>query len=114
MGRAMGQEMKQRSHLDLAPDADVHTTLRWGNADLFSSNDAVEMLDRCEKRGVTVLGIEGFRIENNRRIPDPTAIADYSALAQAPDRSRASIDAARKFVASFRQSDLLFEFELQE
>ena len=106
--------MKQGLPGELSPDAHILPTLRWRNADLFSPADAAEMLDRCEKRGVTVLGIEGFRIGNDQRVPDPTAIADYSALAQARDRSRRSIDAARKFISSFAQTDLLFEFELQE
>jgi hypothetical protein len=113
-GRPMGQEMKQGSPRELPPDANIRPTLRWRNADLFSPADAAEMLDGCEKRGVTVLGIEGFRIGNDRCFPDPTAIADYSTLAQARDRSRRSIDAARKFIRSFAQRDMLFEFELQE
>ena len=71
--------MKQGSSRDhvLSPDANIPPTLRLRKADLFSSADAAEMLDICEKQGVTVLGIEGFRIGNGQRVPDPTAIADY-------------------------------------
>ena len=105
--------MTRQAHADLSMETTVKPTLRWGETDLFSAADAAKLLDYCERNRVTVLGIEGFLVKDNRRVPDMRAIADYSELDRTHDGSRLSVGAARKFLTSIGNSDLLFEFELK-
>jgi hypothetical protein len=105
--------MTREAHADVHMETTVTPTLRWGSAELFSAADVPRLLDYCERNNVTVLGIEGFLVKDNRRVPHAGAIADYSELDRVRDGSQLSVDAARNFFASIGNSDLLFEFELK-
>lgn len=113
MDCTVGLKMTRETHAGLHRETAVTPTVRWESVELFSAADAPRLLDYCERNNVTVLGIEGFLVKDNKRVPDTGAIADYSELDRTHDGSRRSVAAARKFLASIGNSDLLFEFELK-
>ncbi|MCE1190633.1 MAG: hypothetical protein LWW96_00620 [Acidovorax sp.] len=88
----------------------------WGEVALFSLSDAALLLDYCSDNGLAVLGVEGFRIEGNHRIPDVDAIADFSGLMKVSSTSFAerSIAAMREFLKMLPQDGEMLEFVLVE
>ena len=76
---------------------------------MIATKDAETLLDECEVRGVTVLGIEGLRLQVGATVPDMNAIADFSYVSS----SSASIVAARRFVRTLGTSDLFLDFVLR-
>lgn len=88
----------------------------WGKVALFSLPDAALLMDYCANRGIAVLGVEGFRLEGNQRIPDLDAIADFSELMSTsstlfPERS---VTAMKAFFRLMPQDGVLLEFVLVE
>lgn len=89
-------------------------TLWWGNVALFSLPDAKLLMNYCANNRIAVLGVEGFRLEGNYRIPDMQTIADFSEMmamsgASFPERS---IMAMREFFKLMQQDGLFLEFVL--
>lgn len=63
-----------------------------------------------------MLGVEGFRLEGNQRIPDLDAIADFSELLSVwgMSFSQRSISAMREFFMFMPQDGVMLEFVLVE
>ncbi len=102
--------MKEFVFLGFGPEP----TRLWGGTPLFNLSDSHELLNYCDTRDAAVLGIEGFKIVGDKRIPDLDCIADFSALAVAareafPALSRKS---ARDFIESISDRDIFLEFVL--
>lgn len=88
----------------------------WGETPLFDLASGRKLLDFCDERGAAVLGIEGFRIFGDKRVPDLDCIADFSALYLTaregfPAMSRES---ARAFLDSISDPEIYLEFLLVE
>lgn len=85
----------------------------WGSTPLFKLNNGRELLDYCDKHDAAILGIEGFKITGDKRIPDLGCIADFSALTSAGKEFPAlSRKAARHFLDSILDVDTFLEFVL--
>lgn len=89
-------------------------TRLWGGTPLFNLIDGVKLLRFCEEHNAAVLGIEGFKVIGDKRVPDLGCIADFSTLVVAagenfPEASRKS---ARCFIDSILDDDILLEFVL--
>jgi len=89
-------------------------TKLWGDTPLFNLIDGRKLLIFCEEHDAAVLGIEGFRVVEDRRVPDMDCIADFSALAmtagkQFPAESR---ELSKCFLNSISDPNILLEFVL--
>ena len=87
-----------------------------GGVELFNLELSREVLDACKKYDVAVLGIEGFRVLEDLRVPDMGCIVDFSTLIKNlgsgfPAYSRM---AAREFIENFVDNEILLEFVLAE
>ena len=71
-------------------------------------------MDWCAKYGIAVLGVEGFRLDGDHRIPDLDVIADFSELMKVSGTSFTyrSIAALREFLLLMPQDDVMLEFVL--
>ncbi len=92
----------------------VKPTLLWGDVLLFSSEDSVNFLEMCEKFEVPILGVEGFRIANGKRMPDMECILDLSVFVGSEEGRISSLKVAREFVGNLFDSDLFFEFVVMD
>ena len=86
----------------------------WGKVALFSVPDSALLMDWCAKYGIAVLGVEGFRLDGDHRIPDLDVIADFSELMKVSGTSFTyrSIAALREFLLLMPQDDVMLEFVL--
>lgn len=113
LGLHRGIDAMKEFSIDRLP---VRPTKLWGEIALFDSVDGLKVLDVCEQLNVSVLGIEGFRIVENHRVPDMNFIADFSVLiGVAQDRfPAASRESARNFINTISDEGVLLEFVLVE
>jgi hypothetical protein len=86
----------------------------WGEYPLFSIQDGLLLMEYCAQNGIGVLGVEGFSLEGEYRIPDMDCIADFSKL---PDISGSafqskSVDTMKKFITSLPMKEIFLEFVL--
>lgn len=112
----MGQVMKPVA-VETLPLGELGLPTKWwGKVALFSLPDAALFLDYCAKRGIGVLGVEGFQLEGTKRIPNLDAIADFSELMNVSGTSfpERSISAMREFFMFMPQDGLMLEFVLVE
>lgn len=81
---------------------------------MFSVSDGLVLMDYCERNGIAVLGVEGFRLKEGSRIPDMDCIADFSELAEisGPAFPVRSIAAMKGFLSSMPEEELFLEFVL--
>lgn len=101
--------MKEFVSLDDGPEP----TKVWGSTPLFNLIDGRKLLDYCDKHDAVVLGIEGFKIIGDKRIPDLDCIADFSILATTGEEFTVlSRRAARNFLDSILNKDIFLEFVL--
>jgi hypothetical protein len=86
----------------------------WGSVALFNADDALVLVDFCEKNHIAVLGLEGFRLTENARTPEMNCIVDCSELSRiaGPRFQEASIASVKDFIRSLSKEDLYFEFVL--
>jgi hypothetical protein len=84
------------------------TLERLGSTSLVRVEDAVAFLDEAGREGVTVIGVEGFRIDAGAITPDMDAILDLSGV----DDPAQSVTEAKSFVGAVGEPGLLFEFVL--
>jgi hypothetical protein len=89
-------------------------TRLWGETPLFNLIDGHKLLVFCDEHDAAVLGIEGFKVIGDKRVPDMDCIADFSALAMTagelfPAESRKS---AKYFLSTISDPDTLLEFVL--
>jgi hypothetical protein len=102
--------MKEFMFLGFGPEP----TRLWSGTPLFDLSDSYKLLSYCDKHDAAVLGIEGFKIVGDKRVPDLNSIADFSALAVTagenfPALSRQS---AKYFLDEISDLDIFFEFVL--
>ncbi|WP_152625118.1 hypothetical protein [Xanthomonas albilineans] len=93
---------------------DVTPSNFFNGTELFDVDRSKNVIDACELLDVSILGMEGFRISGNNRIPDMDCIVDFSPLlskfgSNFPDFSRKS---AREFIESIYDNEILIEFVL--
>lgn len=81
---------------------------RIGNTSLIRCEDTTAFLDEASRRGISVIGAEGFRLEGTNLVPDFDAILDLSGL----DDPARSVDEARSFLDAVSEPGLLIEFVL--
>lgn len=81
---------------------------RAGSLELIASADAEALLDECARRGIRVLGFEGFRLVDGETRPDMSAIADLSDVTEPAE----SVEETRAIVAALAGPDLMLEFTL--
>lgn len=110
-GLPLGIELMKEFKL---ADIKFEPTLIWGEASLFSLDDANDLLEFCELHDVAVLGIEGFEVAGGKRTPDMDCIADFSALVAIAGEAFpiVSIKAAKDFSISISNKNILLEFVL--
>lgn len=85
-----------------------------GSLELIAWSDIDTFLSVVRERNVVVLGIEGFRINGSKAVPDLDAIADFSGLPTDEDLAATTIAEARRFLSNVSQPNMYFEFELDE
>ncbi|MDT4869470.1 hypothetical protein FQZ97_1044980 [compost metagenome] len=92
----------------------VSPTRLWGDVPLFGVSDSLELIGYCEKNDIAVLGIEGFRVNNDKRVPDMDYIVDFSELfrVSGKDFTEKSLQISKSFVQSVEVLDIYFEFLL--
>lgn len=89
-------------------------TRLWGGTPLFNLIDGHKLLVFCDEHDVAVLGIEGFKVVGDKRVPDMDCIADFSSLAMTAGElfSAQSRKSAKHFIDSISDPDTLLEFVL--
>jgi hypothetical protein len=75
--------------------------------DKFRARSASDIVDRCEKDGVGILGIEGFYMTDTMTIPQPDHILDLSGTVKA-------YHVARQFLRRGEGLPLFYEFTLDD
>lgn len=90
----------------------ITPTLMWSGTPLFDVRDGIKLVDYCKNNDIAVLGIEGFKIKGNNRVPDMDCIVDFSASLNEINFSLKSVEASRKIIESMRGSCMLMEFLL--
>ncbi|MCU1758987.1 hypothetical protein NTD84_04555 [Pseudomonas sp. 14P_8.1_Bac3] len=93
-------------------DLPVTPTVMWNGTPLFDVDDGVRLLDYCRQNNFAVLGIEGFKVKGNKRIPDMNCIVDFSASLTEVDFAAKSAEASRLIIESMIGSGILIEFVL--
>jgi hypothetical protein len=87
---------------------------RIGSLELVAWTDIDAFLNVVRGRNVTILGIEGFRIEGSRAVPDMDAIADFSGLPTDEELVATTFAEASRFLCSASRPNMYFDFELDE
>jgi hypothetical protein len=94
----------------------VLPTKTHGNMSLFDTKDALQVLNYCEANGVSIFGIEGFHLTENKIVPDMDYIADFSiAIEQeGDDFQKKSLEWSRSFMNEIFDKNIFLEFTLAE
>ncbi|MCL4472455.1 MAG: hypothetical protein M1539_04395 [Actinobacteria bacterium] len=92
---------------DLARHAQINV-VNIGGLHLVATTDIATFLDTCQTENVLVIGIEGFRLEGERVLPDINAIADFSHLSNSIE----SIVEARRFFDAVDKPGMVYDFTL--
>ena len=90
----------------------VVPTLMWGDVPLFDVLDAFKLVDYCERNNIAILGIEGFKVKGDRRIPDMDCIVDFSSSLNDGCFAKKTIEASRRIMSGIDDRDTLLEFVL--
>lgn len=93
---------------------ECYSTILWKGIPLFNIQDACKFLDLCEEFNIAVLGIEGFKIINDYRIPDMECIVDFSEIMESmkDDFPKYSRQCSLDFIKNYVNDDVLIEFEI--
>ncbi|TFY84987.1 hypothetical protein DYL61_30240 [Pseudomonas nabeulensis] len=83
-----------------------------GRTPLFNVGDGVRLVDYCKNNGIAILGIEGFKIKSDKRIPDMDCIVDFSASLNEMDFAVKSVETSRIIVEGMSGSGIFIEFIL--
>jgi hypothetical protein len=97
----------------LAENAGI-TIKKIGSLELIALKDADAFLRAAKYRNVAILGIEGFRLEANRAIPDMGLIADFSGIPYDDEIVNTTIEEAARFLLGVSSPDVYFDFTLDE
>lgn len=90
----------------------VTPTLMWRDVPLFDISDGFKLVEYCECNNIAVLGIEGFKVKDGRRIPDMDCIVDFSASINDCCFARKTIEASRRIMNEINDRNTLLEFVL--
>lgn len=93
-------------------DLPITPTLMWGGTPLFDVGDGIRLINYCKNNDIAVLGIEGFKIKGNKRIPDMDCIVDFSSSLNEINFAVKSIEASRIIIESMIGSGIFMEFVL--
>lgn len=104
----MGLIMKEVSIKDLP----VIPTLIWEGVPLFDIADGIGLVEYCEKNDIAVLGMEGFEIRGDQRIPDMDCIVDFSASLSDECFLAKSLAAIKRILSGLPSHSLFLEFVL--
>lgn len=107
MGGAMGLTAR------LAESAGI-VVKRIGSLELVAWTDIDAFLNVVRGQNVAILGIEGFRINGSRAVPDMDAIADFSGLPTDEELVATTLVEACRFFSSASRPSMYFDFELDE
>lgn len=84
-----------------------------GPTELVSGADLIKLLGAVRSRGMSVLGLEGFRIVGGRLVPEMNAIADFSTISGSAD-SEETVAEALRFISRVGEPDLLYDVTFGE
>jgi hypothetical protein len=87
---------------------------RIGSLELVAWSDIDAFLNIVRDRKVAILGIEGFRVDGSRAVPDMDAIADFSGLPTDQELVATTLTEATRFLSSVSQPNMYFDFELAD
>lgn len=87
-------------------------TLIWNGTPLFDVADGVKLIGYCKSNGIAVLGMEGFKIKEGKRIPDMDCIVDFSASLNEMDFAMKSVEMSRLIVEGMIGSGVFWGFVL--
>lgn len=92
----------------------VSPTKLWGDTPLFGVSDSLELIRYCEENNIAVLGIEGFRINHDKRTPDIDYIVDFSELFKVSggEFTVRSLQISKSFIQEIKGKDIYLEFLL--
>lgn len=90
----------------------ITPALMWDGTPLFDVSDGVKLVDYCKNNCIAVLGIEGFKIKEGKRIPDMDCIVDFSASLSEMDFAVKSVEMSRLIVEGMSGSKIFLEFVL--
>ena len=93
-------------------DLPVTPTLMWSGIPLFDVGDGIRLVDYCKNNNIAILGIEGFKIKGNKRVPDMDCIVDFSASLNEVCFAVKSIEASRIIIVGIRGGGIFMEFVL--
>lgn len=111
MEKAMEQQLKSVNINSLPLGSLGLPTVWFGEVPLFNLKDSLKFIDYCEHENISLLGMEGFYITNNYRMPDMNWIADFSSIYK---ETAKSFESARR-ILNYKggpPSNLFFEFTL--
>ncbi|MCO4857928.1 hypothetical protein MKD49_15675 [Herbaspirillum sp. WGmk3] len=106
--------VRVNNYYDISLD-EIGLPTRWiGNVPLFNKNDCITLINYCEQNGFGILGMEGFNLLGNSRVPNMDAIVDFSELMNLDQINfkEKSVSIARDFVSNFYDAEIEFELVL--
>lgn len=83
-----------------------------GGVPLFDVLDAFKLVEYCERNNIAILGIEGFKVKGDRRIPDMDCIVDFSSSLNDDCFVKTTIEASRRILSGIDDRDTLLGFVL--
>ncbi|MGF6362616.1 MULTISPECIES: hypothetical protein [Pseudomonas] len=90
----------------------VSPTLMWEGIPLFDVSDAIRLIEYCEGNDIAVLGIEGFRIAGDKRVPDMDCIVGFSASINEDGFVGKSLEVSKRIIKEVDDLETLLEFLL--
>lgn len=90
----------------------INPTLMWEGVPLFDISDGIGLVEYCEKNDIAVLGIEGFEIRGDQRIPDMDCIVDFSASLNDKYFFTKSLEASKRILSGLPNGSVFLEFVL--
>ena len=84
----------------------------WSGIPLFDVGDGIRLVVYCNNNNIAILGVEGFKVKGNKRIPDMDFIVDFSSSLNEMNFALRAIDASRAIIESMSDSGILMEFVL--
>lgn len=95
-------------------DLPIIPTLIWGGVPLFNISDGIGLVEYCQKNDLAVLGIEGFEVRGDQRIPDMDCIVDFSASLNDEYFVAKSLEASKRILSGLPNGSIFLEFVLVE
>lgn len=83
----------------------MHRAIIRGQTRLYRFNDALFLVDMCEKNGVPILGVDSFFVTDSITLPQLEHSADFSL----EPSNVSSYELARAFLDSKKNLDFVYE-----